>query len=318
MPKISVLLTAYNRERYIAAAIESVLGQTFEDFELLVVDDCSSDGTVEIARSYERTDRRVRVVVNPRNLGQFPNRNHAASLARGRYLKFHDSDDLMYPHCLETMVAALDAEPRAGFALSTAWAWPGGPCPVLSTPRMNYQREFLGFGMFMCGPSCAMFRADVFRGLGGFDDIGVPSDHTFWLKACARHSVLLLSADLFWYRQHPGQELQSDRAARQYAEVPGYVWTALNSPECPLSGHELERARSNQAFSTAKQIYRHLRRRQWSLAAHRLRRSGLTAGEWFRYLRRPQRSALAGTPLDANGEFLVPDSLRQPSDLSIR
>src|SRR5580700_5016235 len=90
-PKVSVVVTAYNREKYIAHAIESVLAQTFTDFELIVVDDCSRDNTAAIARSYE-SDPRVRVYVNERNLGQFPNRNRAATYARGEFLKPHDSD----------------------------------------------------------------------------------------------------------------------------------------------------------------------------------------------------------------------------------
>src|SRR5262249_21757694 len=104
---VSVLVTSYNRERYIGASIESVLAQTFGDFELLVTDNCSTDHTLDVARGYERVDRRVRVVVNERNLGQFGNRNRAAELARAALIKYHDSDDVMYPHCLAAMVAPM-------------------------------------------------------------------------------------------------------------------------------------------------------------------------------------------------------------------
>src|SRR5688572_2541323 len=110
-PLVSVLITAYNREKYIAASIESVLAQSFEDFELVIVDDCSRDGTLRVAEQY-LFDPRVRIAKNEQNLGDYPNRNRAAKLAQGQYLKFHDSDDLMYPHCLATMVMLLDAEPR--------------------------------------------------------------------------------------------------------------------------------------------------------------------------------------------------------------
>src|SRR5690349_21051330 len=98
-PKISVLMTAYNRASYIGAAIESVLAQTERDFELVVVDDRSTDDTVAVASAY-LSDPRVRIARNERNLGDYPNRNHAATLARGRFIKYHDSDDVMYPHCL--------------------------------------------------------------------------------------------------------------------------------------------------------------------------------------------------------------------------
>ena len=94
-PTISVLMTAYNREEFIAKAIESVLASTFTDFELLIVDDASTDKTVEIAQTCAAKDSRINVVVNKKNLGQFANRNKAASYATGTYLKFVDSDDLV-------------------------------------------------------------------------------------------------------------------------------------------------------------------------------------------------------------------------------
>ena len=303
-------MTAYNRAPFIAPAIESVLAQRFTDFELLVVDDRSTDDTVALARRYESRDARVRVVVNPRNLGQFANRNHAATLARGRFLKYHDSDDLMYPHCLETMVTLLEAEPRAGFGLSPGSAWPGGPAPMLLSPRECFQREFLGFGLFMCGPASGLFRADVFREIGGFPDEGVHSDHLFWLRACERHSVLLLPADLFWYRLHPGQELRSRQAARDYAGLAESVWRVLASPACPLTADERRLARRHQAWTVAKQTGRDLRAGRFGLAWYRLRHAGMGPLDWLRYVRRPRRQPLAGTPLDASGDYIVPRWMR--------
>jgi len=306
-PLVSVLMTAYNRERYIVAAIESVLQQTWTDFELLVVDDRSTDRTAAIATECAARDTRVRVVVNGENLGDYRNRNRAAQLARGELLKYHDSDDIMYPHCLEVMVAPLLSEPRAGFALSTSRDWPGGPCPMLLTPRMSYQREFLGAGLFQCGPASALFRADVFRRLGGFPDNGVGSDHLFWLYACSRVSVLLVPGDLFWYRVHTGQEFQSPRAPWEYARVPREVWSALASCDCPLEPSELEQARRNQTYLVVKQAWREVRSGRWGLACHRLVQSGLTSRDWLRYLRRPRRDIRAGTPRDVRGEYLMPN-----------
>jgi len=305
-PLVSVLLTSYNREAYIASSIESVLAQTFGDFELLITDNCSTDRTVAIARSYEQRDSRVRVVVNERNLGQFGNRNRAAELARCTLLKYHDSDDLMYPHCLEVMVSMLLSEPRAGFGLSSGWTWTGGPCPMLLTPRMAYQREFLGAGMFMCGPEGAIFRTEVFRELGGFVDQGAPSDYLFWLRACTRVNVLLLPADLFWYRMHPSQEFQSGKAQREYARVFGASWRSLHAAECPLTSEEREQAKRNRAYHLAKRTYEDLRLGRWMSARRRLRYSSLGVRDWLTYLRRPRHDPFAGTPLDADGDFLIP------------
>ncbi len=308
-PTVSVLMAAYNRERYIGPAIESVLAQTYGDFELLVVDDCSTDGTVGVARRYE-SDRRVRVVVNERRLGQFPNRNRAAGLAAGRYLKFHDSDDLMYPHCLATMVEFIEAEPRAGFALSSGWGWPGGPCPMFLTPHACYQREFLGPGMFFCGPAGAIFRREVFHELGGFVDQGVGSDHLFWLRACARVNVLLVPGDLFWYRVHPQQEFHSRKAAADYAIVHGEVWRMLHGQACPLRGAELEQAKRNAVWSLAKATWRDVKAGSLSIARLRLKLAGLSWRDWLRYFRRQRRDLFAGTPLDEAGQFLIPGWLR--------
>ena len=293
-PLVSVLITAYNREEYLAASIESVLAQRLGDFELIVVDDRSTDGTLEIARDYARRDARVRVHANERNLGDYGNRNFIASLARGELLKFHDSDDVMYPHCLEVMVAAMQTEARGGFGLSAHRAWPGGPVPMLLTPRQAYQREFLGLGLFMCGPAAAVFRTKVFRELGGFENFGPPSDTIFWMRACARYPVLLLPTDLFYYREHPGQQLQAPTSARQYATVTAHAWRALAAPECPLDETERAIARRNVAFGTAKTIWQAAQRGQFALAWHRAAASGITGAEWLRYLRPPRRSVQAG------------------------
>jgi len=88
MPIVSVLMTSYNREDFIGEAIQSVLNSTFKDFELIICDDGSTDKTVEIARSFEKADPRVKVFINPKNLGDYPNRNQAASHATGKYLKY--------------------------------------------------------------------------------------------------------------------------------------------------------------------------------------------------------------------------------------
>lgn len=178
---------------------------------------------------------------------------------------------------------------------------------MLSTPLMSYRREFLGLGMFQCGPAGALFRTETFHCLGGFEDRGAASDYLFWLRACRTMSVLLMPADLFWYRIHPGQELQSPKSAASYALAHGEAWRALQAPDCPLAGEELEQARRNWAWILARQTYRDLQNRRWGNAWLRLRYCGLSPADWLRYLRRPRRYFDAGTPLDANGDYLLPD-----------
>ena len=313
-PLVSVLMTAYNRERYVGAAIESVLAQTFADFELIVVDDGSVDRTVEVARQYE-DDPRLRIVLNERNLGDYPNRNRAAALARGRFLKYHDSDDVMYRIACRPWWARSTPSGVPALRLSGAAGWAGGPCPMLLTPRMCYQREFLGTqGLFMCGPASALFRADVFRALGGFPHLGVGSDYVFWLRACARVSVLLVSGDLFWYRVHPGQEIGKPAAAAEYAHAWRQAWPALLATDCPLTAEERELAKRNWTFIIARDALRALRSGQWSAARLRLAHAGLSWTDWLRYLRPPRRDRLAGSPMSRHeGGGVEPPPLATPA-----
>jgi hypothetical protein len=300
-PLISVLVTSYNREDYIAEAIDSVLAQSVTDFELIVSDDCSTDGTVAIVNDYARRDSRIRLSVNERNLGDYANRGQAASLARGRFLKYHDSDDVMYRHCLQTMLEPLEQEPRAAFALSAAVAWPGGACPMLLTPRLAYEREFLGHGLFQQGPASALFRADAFRALGGFPPIAHAGDYLFWLHACTKVNVLLVPADLFYYRMHPGQEIAKPSNVEAFGRAAAETWRMLNSPECPLTGATLEIGKRNFVFTQGRGIYRSLKRGQFAAAATTARLIGLGPRDWITYLRPPRRSASAGTPLTTGG-----------------
>lgn len=296
VPAVSVLMPAYNREAYIGDAIASVLAQRFTDFELVVVDDASSDHTRAIAEGYAAQDARVRIVANEKNLGQFQNRNHAASLARAPLLKYHDSDDVMYPHCLEVMMSAMQSAPEAAVGLSQGRGWPGGPCPMLLTPELAYTREFLGHGLFQCGPGGSIIRREAFAAVGGFRAAGIHSDYLLWLEMAKRFSIVLMPADLFWYREHAEQDFRASRALRDYARLNGEVWKTLHDPSCPLRGEALDIAKRNQTYNVIKQLWRDARRRDVSTAVFRVRHAGLSLGDWIRYGRPPMRNANAGTP----------------------
>ena len=117
-PKVTVLIPVYNREKYVAAAIESILAQSFTDFELLLIDDGSTDGSVGVMRSYT-TDPRVRLVRNEGNLGIPATRNRGIALAGGEYIAMLDSDDWAYPTRLAKQVAFLNR--HKDHAMVGAW-----------------------------------------------------------------------------------------------------------------------------------------------------------------------------------------------------
>jgi glycosyltransferase involved in cell wall biosynthesis len=110
-PRLTVGLPVYNGERYVAEALDSLLGQSFTDFELIISDNASTDGTAEICRRYAASDPRVRYVRQPRNIGANPNHNFVLREARGEYFKWAAHDDLYGPDLLARCVAALDEYP---------------------------------------------------------------------------------------------------------------------------------------------------------------------------------------------------------------
>jgi glycosyltransferase involved in cell wall biosynthesis len=243
-PQVSVLMTAYNREDYIAEAIESVLAQTMQDLELVIVDDGSKDHTVAIARRYTN-DPRVRLHLNEQNLGDYPNRNRAAELAQGKYLKYLDADDMMYPHCLEMMVHQMEQFPQAslGFTLAPRKEW---LYPVALSPQDAYRLEFLGSGGLGNGPTFAIYRKDAFHKVGGFPIPRFTSDRTLTLTLARESPVVFMAPGLVFYRYHAFQEgmaeLSNVEAFSRRARV---NWEALTHPLCPLSKSEQARALRN-------------------------------------------------------------------------
>lgn len=109
-PKVSIASPVYNGERYLAKALDSVLAQTFGDFELIVTDNASTDATEQICREYAARDPRVRYVRNDHNVGVVANFNLGIELSRGEYFRWHCYDDLMAPRCLEACLGEMEAD----------------------------------------------------------------------------------------------------------------------------------------------------------------------------------------------------------------
>ena len=230
-PLVSVLMTAYNREKYIAEAIESVLSSTYKNFELIIVDDCSKDKTVEIAKSYSLKDKRIKLYVNEKNLDQFPNRNKAASYARGKYIKYCDSDDRIFDWTLDYCVEMMEGYPDAGMGILNLNKDIQQEY-VTSADAINinfYQKEILNIG-----PSGTVLRREAFEMIGHYKpDYGVPSDMYFNLKMASSFPIVLLSKVFFFYREHDGQEFKNKYSYVCYNYR--YLHDALQIPGFPLT-----------------------------------------------------------------------------------
>ncbi len=241
MPLVSVLMTSYNREALIAESIESVLSSSFTDFELLIVDDASTDGTADIAKKYALSDTRVTVYVNKHNLGDYPNRNRAAELARGKYIKYVDSDDLIFSHGLEAMVESMEKFPQAGAGFSSLAERRGKALPICLEPRDAYTCHFFGEGLFHGGPLTAILRRDAFFGLGKFDEGRMISDTDMWYRIALNYPVVVLPSGLVWQRRHANQELSDQKKYIRFGER--IKWKYLLDPKCKLTSFEIAKIR---------------------------------------------------------------------------
>ncbi|MGH6946457.1 MAG: glycosyltransferase family 2 protein [Kiloniellales bacterium] len=206
--KISVTMPAYNAERFLAEAIESILGQTFADFELIVVNDGSTDDTLSIAESYAWRDHRVRVVTQPHG-GISSGRNRGLAEARGEWIAVMDADDVSLPQRLERQFAFVEANPDIALACAYAYniddsgkiiAQFRSPLTDRAVVRDRIERnEAIGFHH-----SAVLMRRDVVQSIGGyreqFDGI---EDCDLWNRfAETGHGVLVQPEYLVKYRLH--------------------------------------------------------------------------------------------------------------------
>jgi len=177
-PLVSIVTPVLNGERYLAEAIDSVLGQTYRRWELIVVDNASTDATPAIARAHAERDRRIRVLRNERTVGVIENHNIAFRevSADATYVKPLHADDWLFPECLARMVDVVESHPSVGlvsaFALVNGWVdLDGLPYPSTVMPGREIARLGLLGGPYVFGsPSSVLLRADLVRGRTPFFD----------------------------------------------------------------------------------------------------------------------------------------------------
>jgi glycosyltransferase involved in cell wall biosynthesis len=192
MPRFSVIVPAFNAERTIASTVRSVLAQTTSEFELIVVDDGSTDGTQSVVASITAADPRVELIVQS-NLGPASARNTGIERAGAPYVSFLDSDDLWMPGYLETMGRALDAAPAAAFAYCDAWTLvdtnsrlrrgtelDSRPGPDAGASWEDVFLALASRNFVMCS---ATVRAEALAETGGFEStITAAEDYDLWFK----------------------------------------------------------------------------------------------------------------------------------------
>jgi glycosyltransferase involved in cell wall biosynthesis len=206
-PRVTVLLAVFNGGAYLREAVDSVLAQTLDDFELLVVDDASTDGVVDALPA----DPRIRILRNERNIGQIPSLNRGLRDARGAYVARLDHDDLCLPRRLELQVNVLERFPDV--ALVGTWVDVVSMSGRIWTRLRPELHSFAHFAaqvvtghIFLVHPSLT-FRRDVVIGVGGFDeDLNAAEDQELYRRlVLARGEARVVPETLVRYRRHEQQ-----------------------------------------------------------------------------------------------------------------
>lgn len=196
---VSIIMPSFNTGKYITETIESVLAQSYKNWELIIVDDCSSDNTDEILSTY-LSDDRIHYLKNEKNSGAAFSRNAALREAKGRWIAFLDSDDLWMPEKLEKQIDFMD---RNGYSFSytnyeeinvdgnRTGVKVTGPKKITKTGMYNY-----------CWPGCLTVMYDrSMVGLIQIEDIKKNNDYAMWLKVCTKADCYLLDEYLGKYRK---------------------------------------------------------------------------------------------------------------------
>lgn len=245
-PLVSVLMTVYNREKYIAEAIQSVINSTYQNWELIIVDDRSKDKSVEIARTFEVKEERIKVYINEKNLGDYPNRNQAASYARGKYLKYVDADDMIYRYALEQMVYYMEKYNSAGYGLCALPQDIDQPFPILLNPKEAYDWNYNRYSLFHKSPLGAIINREAFVSIGGFSGKQHLGDFELWLRLSQSFNLLLMDISIGWYRVHDDQQMNDNRTdvfvPFKYLLVEKDL---IHSKKCPLEPTSKEKVISN-------------------------------------------------------------------------
>ena len=239
MPTVSVIIPNYNHARFLRRRIDSVLSQTFQDFELTLLDDCSTDDSRSILAQYSK-DPRVRIEFNETNSGStFKQWNKGVRLAHGKYVWIAESDDYADERLLERLVAVLDSDPAVSFAYCQSWV-------VSDDDRLNgfadfyleyldphrWKADFSVDGREECrnymvsnntvpNASAVVFRRAVFEHVGGADEsLRMCGDWKLWVAMALTGKMAYLGEPLNYYRSHDKSvRRESRKGAADVAEV---------------------------------------------------------------------------------------------------
>jgi len=225
-PLVSIVLPTYNGSKFLEEAIRSCLSQSYSHFELVIVDDASTDGTPEIIAGYESLDGRIRSVRHASNLGLPTALNSGFAMTCGDLLTWTSDDNLYRPNALSVLVNFMKTNPQVdivytGYSFIDEEGRVVGRHSVLPSEELPYHNSV---------GACFLHRRRVYEKLGGYDiDASLVEDYDFWLRAFGSFTFCALPEDLYFYRIHTGSlsYRAADRtkmATRRILERNLYSW----------------------------------------------------------------------------------------------
>jgi glycosyltransferase involved in cell wall biosynthesis len=221
MPKVSIVIPNYNHARYLRQRIDTVMGQTYHDFEVILLDDCSTDESRSIISEYAK-DSRVRIELNEKNSGStFKQWNKGIRLAHGEYVWVAESDDYADERLLERLVKVLDDEPEVTFAYCRSWRMVGddqrngfADWYLAELDARRWTADFVADGLEACtntfvqvnpvpNASAVVFRKSVYDRVGGADEaLRLCGDWKLWVLMALEGKIAYLAEPLNYYREH--------------------------------------------------------------------------------------------------------------------
>ncbi len=230
-PAITVFMAVYNGEKYIKEAIESVLTQSYADFELLIINDGSTDKTLDVIANF--TDPRIRVLHNDGNKGLTYTRNHGAKEARGKYFAILDSDDIAMLNRLKIQVDYMESHPEVAICGGQAALINGNSKEI--RPYKVHEGDNLSYWLVLHNVfinSTLMIKTAIMREMGGYRDMAPAEDYDLSFRIGLKYQVANLSDKLVLYREHDNNisRVQIEKLSNAQHRIIEHIHSSLNIP----------------------------------------------------------------------------------------
>lgn len=249
MPKVTIAIPTYNRAQFLKEAVESVLAQGYQDFELIISDNASIDKTRELVKSFN--DQRIRYHRNNKNIGMMANWNKCVGLSKGNYLMILGDDDKLYPKFLEKSIRVHESKSTIGFSFTYCnkvdlkgkylmkWGYKFPPAGYLD--KYKYLDYTIKFGSCLTNSSTVLINKKVFAKIGYFEAPFSTNtfDFNMWIRIALEYPIYFINETLCDYRIHKEQvsELHWRRPERPtgkigtYLEIFGAITYLLDKPD---------------------------------------------------------------------------------------